>query len=86
MGGPLAEVRWMDLAPQAVGAGVFAMLLLALVDVDPADAEMRSLLVGLLGLVGAVAASSRDGAAPPEEASSQGETSWHEYDGAFRGL
>jgi hypothetical protein len=86
MRGRPAEVEWKDVAPSAVGVGVFAMLLMALANVDPAATEVRAFLAGLLGLVVAVAASPHEATAPPEEESRERQTSWHEYDGSFRGM
>lgn len=82
----LAEVGWEELAPSAAGVGLFAMLLLALANVDPAAAEVRSALVGLLGVVAAVMASATDVTAPSEAEFQEKATPWYEYDGSFRGM
>lgn len=82
----LAEVGWEELAPSAAGVGLFAMLLFTLANVDPAAAEARSALLGMLGLVAAVMASATDVTGPSEAGSRERETPWYEYDGSFRGM
>jgi hypothetical protein len=86
MRGRLVEVGWEELAPAAVCVGAFATLLFGLANVDPAAAELRGALLGLIGLAVAVMGSTLEVTASPGEASQEGKTHWYEYDGSFRGL